>query len=126
EASGADDGDDNIGVAAALHQAADREERSVLSDNAPAGRIVFSEKFACPVSGFTISEIEPRLFSFNAPQGACPACDGLGEKLLFDAGLIVPNEALPIKKGAIVPWARSNPPSPYYMQVLASLAAEYG
>ena len=56
----------------------------VLGDNAPAGRIVFSEKFACPISGFTIAEIEPRLFSFNAPQGACPACDGLGEKLIFD------------------------------------------
>ncbi len=66
----------------------------MLSDNAPPGRIVFSEKFACPVSGFTIAEIEPRLFSFNAPQGACPACDGLGEKLLFDEDLVVPNEAL--------------------------------
>ncbi|MEP7005659.1 MAG: excinuclease ABC subunit UvrA, partial [Sphingomonas bacterium] len=85
----------------------------------------FSEKFACPVSGFTIAEIEPRLFSFNAPQGACPACDGLGEKLLFDEELVVPNHALSIKKGAIVPWAKSNPPSPYYMQVLGSLAREF-
>ena len=92
----------------------------------PPNRIVFSEKFACPVSGFTIESIEPRLFSFNAPQGACPACDGLGEKLLFDPQLVVPNEALSLKQGAIVPWAKSNPPSPYYMQVLASLAAEYG
>jgi excinuclease ABC subunit A len=100
--------------------------RAVLSDNAPPGRIVFSEKFACPVSGFTIAEIEPRLFSFNAPQGACPACDGLGEKLLFDPELVVPNEYLSIKKGAVVPWARSNPPSPYYMQVLGSLAREFG
>ncbi|MFL6755799.1 MAG: excinuclease ABC subunit UvrA [Sphingomicrobium sp.] len=89
------------------------------------GRIVFSEKFACPVSGFTIAEIEPRLFSFNAPQGACPACDGLGEKLVFDEDLVVPNHALSIKKGAVVPWAKSNPPSPYYMQVLASLARAY-
>jgi excinuclease ABC subunit A len=97
----------------------------VLGDNAPPGRIVFSEKFACPVSGFTISEIEPRLFSFNAPQGACPACDGLGEKQLFDEDLVVPNHALSIKKGAVVPWAKSNPPSPYYMQVLGSLAREY-
>ncbi|TZG26256.1 excinuclease ABC subunit UvrA [Sphingomonas montanisoli] len=88
-------------------------------------RITFSEKFACPVSGFTISEIEPRLFSFNAPQGACPACDGLGEKLYFDPGLVVPNEALSIKQGAVVPWAKSNPPSPYYMQVLGSLARAY-
>ncbi len=110
------------GVAAALKQAA---ERQVLATNAPAGRITFSEKFACPVSGFTIAEIEPRLFSFNAPQGACPACDGLGEKLLFDPELVVPNEHLTLKKGAIVPWAKSNPPSPYYMQVLASLARAY-
>ncbi|MFZ3485699.1 excinuclease ABC subunit UvrA [Sphingomonas sp. 3-13AW] len=92
----------------------------------PANRIVFSERFACPVSGFTIAEIEPRLFSFNAPQGACPACDGLGEKLEFDADLVVPNHDLTIKKGAIVPWAKSNPPSPYYMQVLGSLAREFG
>ncbi|WP_267394550.1 MULTISPECIES: excinuclease ABC subunit UvrA [unclassified Sphingomonas] len=97
----------------------------VLGDNAPPGRIVFSEKFACPVSGFTIAEIEPRLFSFNAPQGACPACDGLGEKLIFDEDLVVPNHALSIKKGAVVPWAKSNPPSPYYMQVLGSLARAY-
>ncbi|MHA3792935.1 excinuclease ABC subunit UvrA [Sphingomonas sp. YL-JM2C] len=92
----------------------------------PANRITFSEKFACPVSGFTIAEIEPRLFSFNAPQGACPACDGLGEKLYFDPQLVVPNEALSIKQGAVVPWAKSNPPSPYYMQVLSSVARAYG
>lgn len=91
----------------------------------PANRIVFSEKFACPVSGFTIEEIEPRLFSFNAPQGACATCDGIGEKLLFDPQLVVPNEALTLKQGAVVPWAKSNPPSPYYMQVLTSLAKAY-
>jgi excinuclease ABC subunit A len=90
-----------------------------------ADRITFSEKFACPVSGFTIAEIEPRLFSFNAPQGACPACDGLGEKLYFNPELVVPNENLSIKQGAVVPWAKSNPPSPYYMQVLSSLAREF-
>ncbi len=101
-------------------------DKTVLNDNAPPGRITFSEKFACPVSGFTIAEIEPRLFSFNAPQGACPGCDGLGEKLYFDPELMVPNEALSIKKGAIVPWAKSNPPSPYYMQVLGSVARHYG
>jgi excinuclease ABC subunit A len=112
---------ENMGAANRLSPASP----AVLQDNAPPGRITFSEKFACPVSGFTIAEIEPRLFSFNAPQGACPACDGLGEKLLFDAELVVPNEALSIKKGAIVPWARSNPPSPYYMQVLGSLATEF-
>ena len=92
----------------------------------PPNRIVFSEKFACPVSGFTLEDVEPRLFSFNAPQGACATCDGLGEKLLFDPQLVVPNEALSLKKGAVVPWAKSNPPSPYYMQVLASLAKEFG
>src|SRR5690242_10274572 len=91
----------------------------------PDNRIVFSERFACPVSGFTIAEIEPRLFSFNAPQGACPACDGLGEKMLFDEDLVVPNHDLSLKKGAVVPWAKSNPPSPYYMQVLGSLAREF-
>ena len=89
-------------------------------------RILFSEKFACPVSGFTISEIEPRLFSFNAPQGACPACDGLGEKQHFDPDLIVPNHALTLEKGAVAPWAKSNPPSPYYLQVLASIGRAYG
>jgi excinuclease ABC subunit A len=91
----------------------------------PPNRIVFSEKFACPVSGFTIAEIAPRLFSFNAPQGACPDCDGLGERLEFDPQLVVPNEALSLKQGVVVPWAKSNPPSPYYMQVLSSLAKAY-
>ncbi|BAK67870.1 UvrABC system protein A [Sphingobium sp. SYK-6] len=103
-----------------------RANKGMKNAGIPANRIIFSEKFACPVSGFTIPEIEPRLFSFNAPQGACPACDGLGEKLEFDEQLVVPNEALSLKKGAIVPWAKSNPPSPYYMQVLASLAKEFG
>ncbi|MEE4201853.1 excinuclease ABC subunit UvrA, partial [Erythrobacter sp.] len=91
----------------------------------PENRIVFSEKFACPVSGFTIEEIEPRLFSFNSPQGACPTCDGIGEKQLFDEQLVVPNEALTLKQGAVAPWAKSNPPSPYYMQVLSSLAKAF-
>src|SRR5436309_361122 len=101
-------------------------EEGFKLDYAPPGRIIFSEKFACPVSGFTIAEIEPRLFSFNAPQGACPACDGLGEKLVFDEDLVVPNHNVSIAKGAVVPWAKSNPPSPYYMQVLSSLARAYG
>jgi excinuclease ABC subunit A len=105
---------------------AEPEQQSGMKlDYGAPGRILFSEKFACPVSGFTIAEIEPRLFSFNAPQGACPACDGLGEKLIFDEDLVVPNHALSIKKGAVVPWAKSNPPSPYYMQVLSSLARAY-
>ena len=101
----------------ALEQAR-RARRSLARTMRRRGRIIFSEKFACPVSGFTIAEIEPRLFSFNAPQGACPACDGLGEKLLFRSGPGRPQPALSIKRGAVVPWAKSNPPSPYYMQVL--------
>jgi excinuclease ABC subunit A len=104
----------------------ERAKSGMKNAGIPANRIVFSEKFACPVSGFTIPEIEPRLFSFNAPQGACPACDGLGERQEFDPELVVPNEHLTLKKGAIVPWAKSNPPSPYYMQVLGSLAKEFG
>ncbi len=88
-------------------------------------RILFSEKFACPVSGFTIAEIEPRLFSFNSPHGACPACDGLGQKLYFDPALVVPDESLSLIDGAVQPWSKANPPSPYYMQVLESIARHY-
>ena len=87
-------------------------------------RIVFSEKFACPVSGFTIPEIEPRLFSFNAPFGACPACDGLGVELFFDERLIVPDEDLSLWAGAIAPWAKTK--SPYFKQTLEALAKHYG
>jgi len=86
-------------------------------------RIIFSEKFACPVSGFTIEEIEPRLFSFNNPHGACPACDGLGEKQYFDPALVVPNQDLSLDKGAIHPWSKSD--SPYYRQTLEALADHY-
>ena len=86
-------------------------------------RITFSEKFACPVSGFTIPEIEPRLFSFNAPFGACPACGGLGVELFFDPRLVVPDEGLPLLKGAIAPWSKGQ--SPYYRQTVEGLAAHY-
>ena len=93
-------------------------ERS-SSTTRPPGRIIFSEKFACPVSGFTIAEIEPRLFSFNAPQGACPACDGLGEKLVFDEDLVVPNHsALDRARARSCPGPSPTRPRPYYMQVL--------
>src|SRR3982751_4552238 len=115
-------GSERTGVAAALEKAA---ERNVLATHAPEGRITFSEKFACPVSGFTIARMGPGLFSYTAPQGACPACDGLGEKLVFDEDLVVPNHNLSIAKGSVVPWAKSQPPSPYYMQVLSSLARAY-
>ena len=87
-------------------------------------RLLFSEKFACPVSGFTIAEIEPRLFSFNNPAGACPACDGLGMKLAFDAELVVPDKDRTLHKGAIAPWSRSS--SPFYTQTLQALAKHYG
>ncbi|MEN3950454.1 excinuclease ABC subunit UvrA [Iodidimonas sp. SYSU 1G8] len=91
-----------------------------------AERIVFSSKFACPVSGFTIEEIEPRLFSFNNPFGACPVCDGLGSKLTFDPQLVIPDDDLTIKGGAIAPWSRTAAPSPYYNQTLESLSKHYG
>ncbi len=88
-------------------------------------RIVFSQRFACPVSGFTIDEIEPRLFSFNNPFGACPKCDGLGTELKFEPALTVPDASLSLAKGAIVPWARTGNTSPYYTQTLQALAAHY-
>jgi excinuclease ABC subunit A len=86
-------------------------------------QILFSSKFACPVSGFTIPEIEPRLFSFNNPFGACPACGGLGSHLTVDASLIVPDPRLSLRKGAIAPWAKST--SPYYQQTLESLGKHF-
>jgi excinuclease ABC subunit A len=86
-------------------------------------RITFSEKFACPVSGFTIPEIEPRLFSFNAPFGACPDCDGLGAELFFDERLVVPDEALKLADGAIAPWRKGK--SPYFTQTINSIAKHY-
>lgn len=86
--------------------------------------ITFSSKFACPVSGFTLSEIEPRLFSFNSPFGACPTCDGLGSQLVIDPDLIVPDTRETLKEGAIAPWAGSS--SKYYIQTLEGLANHYG
>jgi excinuclease ABC subunit A len=88
-------------------------------------RIIFSAKFACPVSDFTIEEIEPRLFSFNNPYGACPACDGLGTELFFEPDLVVPDENLSLARGAIAPWARTSATSPYYQQTLEALARAY-
>ena len=88
-------------------------------------RMLLSSRFACPVSGFTIEEIEPRLFSFNAPQGACPSCDGLGTQMFFDPDLVVPDEALSLRDGAIAPWSRTQTPSPYYKQTLEALTRHY-
>ena len=87
-------------------------------------RILFSEKFACPVSGFTIPEIEPRLFSFNNPFGACPTCDGLGTQRAIDPTLVVPESHVSLREGAVAPWAKST--SPYYRQTLEGLGAVYG
>ncbi|MEO1242345.1 MAG: excinuclease ABC subunit UvrA [Pseudomonadota bacterium] len=97
--------------------------RAVSKDEAGPERTIFSAKFACPVSGFTIDEIEPRLFSFNAPAGACPSCDGLGTEMVFDEELVVPDTSLALNNGAIAPWSKGT--SPYYAQTLQALARHY-
>src|SRR6266404_1931610 len=94
-----------------------------IHDKSGPERILFSEKFACPVSGFTIPEIEPRLFSFNNPYGACPACGGLGVEQHVDEDLVIPDKELTLRRGAIAPWAKSS--SPYYVQTLTALAKFY-
>jgi excinuclease ABC subunit A len=94
-----------------------------IHDKSGPERILFSEKFACPVSGFTIPEIEPRLFSFNNPYGACPACGGLGVEQHVDEDLVIPDKELTLRKGAIAPWAKSS--SPYYVQTLTALGKFY-
>ena len=97
-------------------------ETAVKEDEEPE-RFTFSENFACPVSGFTIPEIEPRLFSFNAPFGACPECDGLGVELFFDERLVVPDQALKIYDGALAPWRKGK--SPYFLQTIEAIARHY-
>ena len=92
-------------------------------DAASGARTVFSARFACPVSGFTIEEIEPRLFSFNSPHGACPACDGLGLESFFDPALVVPDERVTLADGTIAPWAGAQ--TPYYDQTLHGVARHY-
>jgi excinuclease ABC subunit A len=94
-----------------------------IHDKSGPERILFSEKFACPVSGFTIPEIEPRLFSFNNPYGACPACGGLGVEQHIDEDLVIPDKEMTLRKGAIAPWAKSS--SPYYVQTLTALGKFY-
>ncbi|HEY6335592.1 MAG TPA: excinuclease ABC subunit UvrA [Alphaproteobacteria bacterium] len=111
-------------LADSLETALDLADGLVFAEDADTGaRTTFSAKFACPVSGFTIDEIEPRLFSFNNPFGACPTCDGLGTKMYFDPDLVVPDERLSLREGAIKPWANSS--SQYYDQTLDSLARHY-
>ncbi|MFN3224778.1 MAG: excinuclease ABC subunit UvrA [Hyphomicrobiales bacterium] len=101
-------------------------EYADLKDGEPLPeRVVFSERFACPESGFTIPEIEPRLFSFNSPQGACPTCDGLGTTLEFEEGLIVPDLSLSLRQGAVAPWAKTGNTSPYYTQTLDAICRHY-
>ena len=102
-----------------------KTEGANKSKNETHERIVFSSRFACPVSGFTIDEVEPRLFSFNAPAGACPKCDGLGTELKFEPDLIVPDPSISLDDGAIVPWAKTGTSSPYYAQTLEALALHY-
>ena len=112
-------------VADSLETALALTEGIAVAENADDGeRTIFSAKFACPVSGFTIDEIEPRLFSFNNPFGACPACDGLGTSMFFDPDLVVPDPGKSLRGGAIAPWANSS--SSYYEQTLESLARHFG
>ena len=114
---------DSIETALGLSEGLLVVEFADLKEKGEPKRLIMSSKFACPVSGFTIPEIEPRLFSFNNPHGACPVCDGLGTQLYFDAALIVPDESLTLRKGAVAPWQKSS--SPYYLQTLEALGRHY-
>ena len=97
-----------------------------VAEGAEPVRHLMSAKFACPVSGFTIEEIEPRLFSFNSPFGACPTCDGLGQKLYFDRNLVVPDQSKTIRGGALAAWSsKTSNPSPFYFQALDAVARHY-
>ena len=111
-------------LADSIETVLDLSDGLLIAENADtAEQFIFSAKFACPVSGFTIEEIEPRLFSFNNPFGACPDCEGLGTKLYFDKDLIIPNRKLSLQQGAVAPWASS--PSKYYNQTLKSLCLHF-
>jgi excinuclease ABC subunit A len=101
----------------------EKKKVAKIHDKSGPERILFSEKFACPVSGFTIPEIEPRLFSFNNPYGACPACGGLGVEQHIDEDLVIPDKESTLRKGAIAPWSKSS--SPYYIQTLTALGKFY-
>ncbi|MGR3712232.1 MAG: excinuclease ABC subunit UvrA [Shimia sp.] len=114
-------------LADSLRTALDLADGIAVLETAPKDaepeRITFSENFACPVSGFTIPEIEPRLFSFNAPFGACPDCDGLGVELFFDERLVVPDVTLKVYDGALAPWRKGK--SPYFLQTIEAIAKHY-
>ena len=115
-------------LADSLRTALDLADGIAILETAPREgdpeRLTFSENFACPVSGFTIPEIEPRLFSFNAPFGACSVCDGLGVELFFDERLVVPDQSLKIYDGALAPWRKGK--SPYFLQTIEAIAKHYG
>ena len=117
---------DSVEIALQLTDGIAVAEMADSKKEAEPEKIVFSSRFACPESGFTIDEIEPRLFSFNNPFGACPSCDGLGTQFFIDPEAIVPDQTLSLRKGAIVPWAKSGTSSPYYTQTLESLAEHFG
>lgn len=114
-------------LADSLRTALDLADGIAILETAPKEgdpeRITFSENFACPVSGFTIPEIEPRLFSFNAPFGACPKCDGLGVELFFDERLVVPDQSLKVYDGALAPWRKGK--SPYFLQTIEAIARHF-
>jgi excinuclease ABC subunit A len=114
---------DGLAVAELADAAPAASAKANKQRNETAERLVFSEKFACPVSGFTIPEIEPRLFSFNNPFGACPKCGGLGVEQHIDPDLVIPDKDRTLRKGAIAPWAKSS--SPYYVQTLSALGKHY-
>ncbi len=115
-------------LADSFRTALDRADGIAIFETAPKDgdpqRITFSENFACPVSGFSIPEIEPRLFSFNAPFGACPKCDGLGVELFFDERLVVPDHGLTLANGVLAPWRKGK--SPYLLQTIDAIALHYG
>src|SRR6266536_4853313 len=110
------------GVGSAEHAGPTKKTAKIHDQSGPQ-RLIFSEKFACPVSGFTLPEIEPRLFSFNNPFGACPACGGLGVEQHIDPDLVIPDRERTLRAGAIAPWAKSS--SPYYLQTLTALGKHY-
>ncbi|MEA2929765.1 MAG: excinuclease subunit, partial [Hyphomicrobiales bacterium] len=114
---------DGLAIAEVVDAAAVTGAKANKQRNETSDRLIFSEKFACPVSGFTIPEIEPRLFSFNNPFGACPKCGGLGVEQHIDADLVIPDRDRTLKGGAIAPWAKSS--SPYYTQTLQALGKHY-
>ena len=120
-----DEDESRTRLADSIETALELADGLVITENADDGaQQLFSEKFACPVSGFTIAEIEPRLFSFNNPHGACPECDGLGVRMSFDPDLIVPDPTLSLADGAIAAWSGGF--SGFYRQVMKSVGDHFG